>query len=150
MPSTYTSLHYHLVFCTKNREPLITPAIRDKLYRYIGGVLVHHRGVLVEIGGMPDHVHILAGLPAKLSVSQAMKAIKGASSRWVGEELGAIFGCQPGYAGFTVSESQMSRVRRYIQRQPQHHREVSFQDEVRKLLQRHHIDFSKENLFDDQ
>lgn len=148
MPSTYTNLHYHFVFGTKNREPMITPAIRDKLYRYIGGILKHHQGMLIEIGGMPDHVHILAGLPAKLSVSQAMKAIKGASSRWVSEELGAIFAWQPGYAAFTVSESQMLRVRRYIQNQPVHHRDTSFQQEVSRLLERHHINFSKENLFD--
>ena len=149
MPSTYTSLHYHFVFGTKNREPMITPAIREKLYRYVGGVLARHRGVLIEIGGMPDHVHILAGLPASLSVSQAMKAVKGAASRWVSEELGEVFGWQPGYAAFTVSESQMPRVRRYIQRQPEHHRNLSFHDEVRRLLERHHVDFPKEKLFDD-
>ncbi len=149
MPSTYTNLHYHFVFGTKNREPLITPTIRDPLYRYVGGVLNHHEGVLIEIGGMPDHVHILAGLPAKLSVSQAMKAIKGASSRWVSETLGAVFGWQPGYAAFTVSESKMTRVRRYIQNQQEHHRNTSFQHEVRQLLERHQIDFSEEDLFDD-
>ncbi len=149
MPSTYTNLHYHFVFGTKNRLPLITPAIQEKLYRYVGGILVHHRGVLTEIGGMPDHMHILAGLPAKLSVAQAMKAVKGASSRWASQELGAVFGWQPGYAAFTVSESQMPRVQHYIQRQPEHHRDLSFENELRQLLTRHRVDFPKEKLFDD-
>ncbi len=149
MPSTYTNLHYHFVFGTKDRLPLITPEIQEKLYRYVGGVFVHHQGVLIEIGGMPDHVHILAGMPANLSVAQAMKAVKGASSRWVSQELGAVFGWQPGYAAFTVSESQMFRVRRYIQRQPEHHKSLSFQNEIRQMLERHRIEFPKEKLFDD-
>ena len=149
MPSTYTKLHFHLIFATKKRQRLISAKVRDPLYRYIGGVIVQHRGMLLEIGGVSDHIHLLVGLPATVSVAEAVKTIKGSSSRWVGKELGEVFGWQPGYAAFTVSESGLTDVRRYIERQPQHHREHSFDDEMRRLLHAHGITPGTEIFPDD-
>jgi REP-associated tyrosine transposase len=139
MPHTFTNLRYHLVFTTKHRKAVIGPEVRDDLYRYIGGIIRRERGLLLEIGGVADHVHILAGFMPRLSLSEAMQKIKGSSSRWWNEQslTPDPFAWQNGYSAFTVSESQVAKVRRYIQRQEEHHQRVSYQDELQELLRRH-------------
>ena len=86
MSGTYTKLRYHFVFTTKGRESLIIPALKEDLHRYMSGIIVRQRGVVLEINGMPDHVHILAGLPPTISVAEIMKRIKGATSHWINEQ----------------------------------------------------------------
>lgn len=124
MGHTFTQLRYHLGFGTKHREPTISSEIQEDLYNYIGGIIRRHHGILVAIGGIADHVHILAGLKARYSLSEMLKIIKGGSSAWLNEQqLGdQHFAWQTGYSAFTVSESQVPRVRAYIQRQEEQHR----------------------------
>ena len=83
MRDTYSKLNYHLVFSTKNRIPLITDALRNPLYGYIGGILRGNGGVLLNVGGMPDHIHLLAGWGTSISVAKMLQLIKGSSSKWV-------------------------------------------------------------------
>jgi len=137
MARTYTKLVYHIVFSTKERIPLITGEIRDRLYPYIGGVIRGEKGSLMEIGGVADHVHILARFGAAVTISEMVKRIKGSSSHWLSQELGTWFAWQAGYGAFTVSESQVAVVRKYIQRQEEHHKRVSFKDELISLLRKH-------------
>ena len=148
MPHTFTNLRYHLVFSTKNRNPLIAPAIREELYCYLGGIIREHGGLLMEIGGIEDHVHILASLRPRFAVSEMLQKIKGNSSSWLNKEKlsNQHFGWQTGYAAFSVSESQVACVRRYIQRQQEHHHKMSFREEVEILLQRHGVDYSESDL----
>ena len=148
MARTYTKLVYHIVFSTKERMPLITGEIRDRLYPYLGGVIRGEKGSLVEIGGVADHVHILARFGATVAVSEMVKRIKGNSSHWLSQEVGTWFAWQTGYGAFTVSESQVAAVRKYIQRQEEHHQRVSFKDELISLLRKHGIEFDEENLLD--
>ena len=142
MSGTYTKLRYHFVFATKGREPMILPGLKTDLYAYMAGIIRRQKGVALEINGMPDHVHILAGMPPTLSVAEIMKRIKGATSYWINDQgrLDRHFAWRPGYGAFTVSESQVAKVRRYIRNQEEHHRNQSFDDEMALLLERHGLD----------
>jgi putative transposase len=150
MGDTYTKLIYHLVFSTKNRMPTITEAIRERLYEYIGGIIRSEGGSLIEIGGMPDHVHLLARLKADISVAEMVRLVKTNSSRWMHglPEADNGFGWQSGYGAFTVSGSQIASVQRYIQTQEKHHARRSFKDELIQLLRKHQIEFDERYIFD--
>jgi REP element-mobilizing transposase RayT len=142
MRDTYAKLNYHLVFSTKNRAPLITKAVQDDIYGYCGGILRGNGGVLLAAGGMPDHVHLLAGWGTSISVAKMLQLVKTNSSKWMNDRPGVAsgsFGWQIGYAAFSVNESQIPVVKKYIQNQEEHHRKMSFQEEFEELLKRHGI-----------
>jgi putative transposase len=147
--STYTNLLYHLVFSTKDRRSLITPALRAELYPYIGGIVHHERGVLLEIGGMPDHVHLVTKFRADVSVAEMLRLIKANSSKWANErrDLTDGFAWQTGYGAFSVSESQRPALRSYVQNQEEHHRRLSFKEEFRALLDKHGIAYDERYLW---
>ena len=135
MPATYCSLHYHAVFSTKERYPLITTDWRNDLHAYIGGIVRNLGGVPVTIGGTEDHAHILIGLRATHRLDYVMRDLKSGSSEWVHLTVGKrSFSWQPGYFGATVSPSQVGAVTRYILNQEEHHRHKSFQDEYIEML----------------
>jgi len=136
MPGTYTSLLYHLVFSTKDRIPLIEAGFREELYSYLGGIIRGEGGVLMEIGGMSDHLHLLVRLKPSIALADLLRCTKANSSKWVNEEKRRMrkFGWQDGYAAFTVSKSQVSRVTRYIANQQTHHAKTDFKQELRGLL----------------
>ena len=124
MPQSFVSLHYHLIFSTKHRLPLISPEVQPRLFEYIGGILQGEGSVLEAAGGMADHVHLLVSLNKQLSVSEALRIIKAGSSRWIHETLPASlseFAWQAGYGAFTVSYSNRGKVRDYLARQAEHH-----------------------------
>ncbi len=103
---------------------MITDPIRSELYPYLGGIVRDKDGILLEIGGMADHVHILAKLKQHIAIADILRELKANSSKLLNErpDLGQWFGWQTGYGAFTVSASQVSRVRKYIQNQEEHHR----------------------------
>ena|SRR6187431_1021796 len=144
MAGTYTYLLYHLVFSTKGRFPLVSRELQPELYAYVGGIVRGEGGVLIEIGGMPDHVHLLAKFKPTASLSEILRLVKGSSSKWVNVEK---FNPQVWLAGrvpaFSVSESQVDAVREYIRTQEAHHRRLSYQDEFRSLLDRHGIEYEE-------
>jgi REP element-mobilizing transposase RayT len=144
MPSTHLSLHFHVVFSTKNREPRVASEWRDRLHAFLGGVARTSDSVPEAIGGVADHVHMLLGLKATTRLSDVVRAIKAVSSKWVHDEIGdRAFKWQDGYGAFTVSPSQRDTVRSYISRQEEHHRKRSFQEEYLELLQRCGVDFDE-------
>ena len=137
MSSTHLSLHYHLIFGTRNREPWIAPTWRSRLHAYLGGILSSLDAIPEAIGGVEDHVHILVGLRATHTLAPVLRELKASSSRWVHEEIHLQeFAWQEGYGAFTVSASQREGVRAYILGQEEHHQTRSFQDEYIKLLQK--------------
>jgi len=148
MATSLTNLLYHIVFSTKERIPLIGDGLRESLYEYIGGILRGQRGVLLEIGGMPDHVHILAKLKADLAVAAAVRLIKTNSSGWINEnrKIQGRFEWQAGYFAVSVSESRVAELRHYIQTQQEHHARFSFRDELIKLLEKNRIAFDEKYL----
>ncbi len=148
MPSTHVSLHYHLVFSTKDRIPHMHKDWRWRLHAYLGGIVNELGGVPVTIGGVEDHVHLLVGLRATHCLSDVMQKVKGSSSLWVHEELHKpLFAWQEGYGAFTVSASQMDTVKRYIENQEEHHRQKSFQDEYLEFLQKYGVEYDERYLW---
>jgi putative transposase len=149
MSATHTNLLYHLIFSTKQRVPFITVTVQNELYQYIGGIVRGEKGVLLEAGGMPDHVHLLAKFSPTMAVSDMLRKIKANSSKWMNEK-GRLrkFGWQDGYAAFSVSESQVPIVSRYIRNQATHHRKLEFKSELIALLKRHRIEFEERYLWD--
>ncbi len=147
MGSTYLSLHYHLVFSAKHREPLIESAWRSRLHEYLGGT-VNGLGAQAEtVGGTADHVHLLVELRATHALADFMRELKKASSVWVHEEIGMrAFVWQEGYAAFTVSASARGKVRSYIQHQEEHHRRRGFLEELKILLKRSGVSFEEKYL----
>ncbi|HEX6899564.1 MAG TPA: IS200/IS605 family transposase [Thermoanaerobaculia bacterium] len=150
MAHTYSYLLYHLVFSTKQRVPSINDALRLPLYEYMGGIVRQNGGALLEIGGMPDHVHLLVRLKTDPSVAAVVQKIKGKSSKWVNDSglLQESFRWQQGYGVFSVSGSGAEKVRRYLRNQQEHHRKVGYIDELITLLKRHHIPYRLEDLLD--
>jgi len=147
MSSTHLSLHYHLIFGTKNHEPIITPAWRDRLHAYLGGVIRTLDGVPEAVGGVADHVHLLIGLRATQTLADVLRETKSVSSAWVHEDVGVCsFAWQEGYGAFTVSPSQLENVRAYIREQEEHHRTRTFREEYLALLKRSGVEFDERYL----
>ena len=145
MATTFANLVCHVVFSTKNREPLIREEIRDPLYEYMGGIIRGEGGVLLEVGGMPDHIHLLAKIKTDMAVATLVQKVKGKSSKWLND--GDVpFEWQAGYGTLSVSASLVDRVRQYIRLQEEHHRRVSFRDELVGLLRRHGIAYDERYL----
>jgi REP element-mobilizing transposase RayT len=146
MSDTYSSLHYHFVFGTKNRAPLLADAWRERLCQYIGGIVRSEGGVLERIGGMADHLHLLVSWKQSEALSDLMRAIKANSSRWIHDTLPEMkgFAWQDGYAVFSVSKSQCEAVARYIETQSEHHKKWSFQEELKALLDKHGVEYNPE------
>jgi putative transposase len=137
MPSTYLSLHYHILFGTKDRVPIIDSAWRSRLHEYLGGTIRGLGGFPEEVGGVTDHVHLLAGLKATHRLADVLRELKKASSMWVHEEMRiSHFAWQEGYAAFTVSATARESVRRYIADQEEHHRGRTFREEVVEMLEK--------------
>jgi len=149
MPRSYTNLIYHIVFSTKNRAPLITPEREQRLYEYIGGVIRGLGGILLCINGVEDHLHLLVKLRPDKSVSDILRDLKSNSSGWMHDVFSdaAEFSWQNGYGAFTVSESQIGRVVNYIERQKEHHRKESFENEFMSMLQKNGIEFERKYLW---
>lgn len=138
---SYVSAYFHCVFSTKERRPLIPPELRERLWPFLGGIARQNQMKAVEIGGVADHVHLLLSLPPTLSIAKALQLIKGGASKWVHETFPEhrLFGWQGKYGAFSVSVSQLDKTIAYIQRQEEHHRKVTFQEEFLALLKKHRI-----------
>ncbi len=150
MPQSLARLHVHLVFSTKNREPIITDSVRPSLHAYMATVLQNLNCHPVLINSVEDHIHLLFELARTVSVSQAVEDVKKSSSKWIKEQGPEFrtFAWQSGYGVFAVSESNVEIVRQYIANQREHHRKKTFQDEYRQFLERHRIPFDEKYVWD--
>ena len=145
MANTYTSLHYHLIFSTKNREPWIRQDIEQRIWEYMGGIARQNGMKALQVGGADDHVHLVVGIPATLAVSKALQLIKGGSCQWIHDTFPdlALFAWQDGYGAFTVSKSQLPDVIHYVAHQREHHRIRTFQEEYKTFLEKHGIEYDE-------
>ncbi|HEV2392111.1 MAG TPA: IS200/IS605 family transposase [Verrucomicrobiae bacterium] len=150
MANTFTSLHYHIVFSTKNRETWIRQDAQERVWDYLGGIARENDLKPLIVGGVEDHVHMLVEIPPTIALSEALQRLKGGSSRWLKQNIPYCrgFGWQDGYGAFTVSKSQEPHIKRYIQNQREHHRKQTFQEEYRQLLNRHGISYDERYLLD--
>ncbi len=147
MPGTYTSLHYHVIFSTKNREPLIVAAWRSRLHEYLGGMIHGLGGTPLGVGGVADHVHLLFGLKATHCLSDFMRDLKKDATNWTKETLQQPhFAWQEGYAAFTVSPTAIESVRDYVNDQEEHHRVRTFREELVMMLRRAGVEFEERYL----
>ena len=143
MASTLTNLLYHIIFSTKDREPFIREDFRAELEKYMAGIVRNERGILLGIGGMPDHLHLITKFKPDRSVADMVRLIKANSSKWVNEnhrEPGR-FAWQSGYGAFSVSQSQLKALKAYVANQQERHRARSFQEEFREFLTKHGVEF---------
>ena len=134
MASTYVSLRVHIVFATKERQPLIGDAWRGRLHAYLGGTLRGLGGTPLAIGGVANHVHLLVGIKATHAVADLVRELKKSSTEWIRVETGVRgFQWQEGYAALSVGV--IGPVVAYLENQEAHHRKVSSDDELRSLLE---------------
>ena len=145
MPGTYSQILLHVVFSTKNRARWLDTAVTERLYPYMGGIVRAEKGVLFEIGGVEDHVHLYLRWRADRAVSDLMRTVKARSSKWLHETFPrlAAFAWQEGYSAFSVSKSQEEAVKRYVAGQVDHHKKADFQSELLRLLRAHGIEFDE-------
>jgi len=144
---SHTHFLFHIVFGTKDRLPMIGEW-ENELHKYLAGIVKNLSGEAIEIGGMPDHQHLLARLDLKTSFPDFMRELKSSSSRWIRNNYRPTFGWQRRYGAFTVSESVSDVVRKYIKNQKQHHNKQNFDEEYKALLRHHRIDFNERYLWE--
>ena len=143
MAHTYSSNFIHCVFSTKDRRALIPEDRKAELFAYLGGIARDEGFDLAAAGGTANHIHLLFDLPASYSLAHAVQKLKGSSSRWMGKG----FSWQEGYGAFSVSPSQVSVVKRYIENQEEHHRKRSFEEEFVTLLRSCGIEYDERYVF---
>jgi putative transposase len=143
MAHTYASNFIHCVFSTKDRRSSIPAARAAELFTYLGAIAGGEGFSLIAAGGTANHVHLLFVLPASHSLARAVQKLKGSSSRWMGRG----FSWQEGYGAFSVSPSQVSVVKRYIQNQEEHHRKRNFEEEFVLLLRNCGIQYDERYVF---
>ncbi|HEX5397518.1 MAG TPA: IS200/IS605 family transposase [Verrucomicrobiae bacterium] len=146
---SYISSYFHCVFSTKERRPLITPELRDRLWPFLGGIARQNKMKAIEVGGIEDHVHILLSLPSTMAVAKALQLLKGGSSKWIHETFPEqrLFAWQEEYGAFSVSVSLLDRTVEYIRGQPEHHRKMTFREEFLALLKRHRVEYDERYLW---
>ncbi|MGQ0542632.1 MAG: IS200/IS605 family transposase, partial [Blastocatellia bacterium] len=128
MANTYSQIYIQIVFAVSGRENLVAKEWKAELYKYITGIVTNHGQKLLAINGVADHIHILLNIKPNIALSELVRDIKANSSRWINEKklVKGKFQWQEGFGAFSYSVSQLDVVIRYIHRQEEHHKEVSF------------------------
>jgi len=134
MSSTYVSLNVHIVFATKGRVPIIGESWIQDMHNYLGGTIRGLGATSLGVGGVADHVHLLAGLRGNQDVSELVREIKKGSNHWAQEHHFPGFAWQGGYAAFSFAPKDLSSLRQYVASQKEHHHHRSSIDELRELL----------------
>lgn len=150
MSHTYSRLHIHVVFSTKNRFPFISAELGSRLFPYIGGIIRELGGKPIHVNGIADHIHILVDVPPKIAIADLLRIVKANSSRWVHEQFPSHskFAWQTGYGAFSVSHRDLETVRKYVANQAEHHHRASFQEEFLKFLSEYEIEYDERYLWD--
>jgi putative transposase len=150
MPQSLSRILVHMVFSTKNREPLLSAALQNELHPYIAGTLDHIDCPSLRVGGVEDHVHLLFGLSRTKTIAEIVETVKTASSKWIKAKDARLsaFHWQSGYAAFSVSQSDADQVVAYIGNQAEHHRKRTFQEEYRLLSAKYQVAFDERYVWD--
>jgi REP-associated tyrosine transposase len=150
MSHTFSNLLYHLVWSTKNREPLIKKEIKHRFHSYIKTVIEREGANLLFINGIEDHVHLLVAMPLTMLIPDLIEKVKPVSSKWFNKTFPEIkgFKWQEGYGAFTVGKSNLQAVINYIKNQEEHHKTVSFEKEFISLLEAQGISYDKRFFLD--
>ena len=150
MPHSYTNLLVHVVFGTKNREPLLTEALRPGVLQFLTGGIREFKGIPLEVNGRPDHVHLLIKIRPDLRLSELLRDIKARSSGWIHHTFPGLqhFAWQAGYGAFSVDPISVEMIRNYIRNQEQHHQNESFESEYLRLLDAAGIEYDLRYLWE--
>src|SRR5271166_3088354 len=146
MAHSYVSSVFHVVFSTKQRMQLIRPDHQSRLWNYLAGIARNHGMQVLAVGGTENHVHMLVVLPSDMELSEPVRTLKENSSRWM-RETDRLFAWQEGYGAFSVSPSQLYKVKQYLANQPAHHATHSFEQEFLAMLQAANIGFEPDRVF---
>jgi putative transposase len=148
MAGSFSSVYLHLVFSTRNREPLLAPEQQKPVFAYMAAILRKLGCEFVLVNGIADHVHVICTLPVTLPLADLVRNVKGGSSRWIRDSREGMtdFGWQSGYAVFSFSRKHLDAVRRYVSNQEAHHLRKTFDEEYRELLQMAAIEFDDRYL----
>ncbi len=149
MANTYTQIHIHAIFAVQNRLSIIKDEWQNDLYSYITGIVTNHGHKMMQINGMPDHVHMLIGLRPVQSLSELMKYVKQDSTKWINQNrfINGRFSWQEGFGAFSHSKSQIPGVIKYIREQEEHHRKRTFREEYTDFLEKFDVDFDERYIF---
>ena len=146
--STYTQILYHIVFSTKNREPSLLKENREQLFRYIWGISQKHNCFLIRINGVEDHIHLLIRLHPSVALAALVKDIKMSSHKFIKDQnlFPDFISWQEGYGAFTYSIKAKNKLINYIKNQEEHHKDVSYKDELISLLEENKVMYEKRYL----
>ena len=150
MSQSLSSVLIHLVFSTKNRETFITPAIETELHPYMATIFRELKSPSLAINGATDHIHILFSLARVVTIADIVEEVKTSTSKWIknkGREF-RNFHWQRGYGAFSIGQSNVASLKRYIRGQKEHHKQITFQDEYRKFLKAYGIDYDERYVWD--
>ena len=149
MAQTLVNLLVHVIFSTKNREPFITEAVEADLYAYLGGILKNNQCRLLAAGGAEDHVHLLISQSKNIALSELLMDLKKDSSVWIKQKGKSFqnFHWQDGYAGFSISKSDVPGLKKYIANQKEHHRKRTFQEELIQFLNEFEMEYNERYLW---
>jgi putative transposase len=150
MSHSYSRLLVHLIFSTKNRQPLITDNIREELHAYLIGILRNLESPSIRLNSTDDHIHILFLQSKNKALENIVEEIKRGSSKWIktkGPEFSDFY-WQTGYAAFSVGQKGIDNVVAYISNQQEHHKSLSYIDEIKDMFQKLGLDFDEKHFFD--
>ncbi len=150
MAGTFSQIYVQIVFAVKGRDSLIKKGWEEELYKYITGVVQKKEQKMLEINGMPDHIHFLIGQKPSCCLSDLVREVKKASDDFIKERnfTKYNFQWQEGYGAFSYSDSSLDKVIRYIKNQKEHHRVISFKEEYIEFLKRFKVEYKDEYLFE--
>ncbi len=151
MASSLVKIDIHLIFHIKSTGVTMRDEDLPRIFSYIAGIVKGVGGASISVGGMTDHVHILASLPKAMSVVEFVRTIKTESSKWMKslDVSYADFAWQDGYGAFSVSPSVLAKTVEYIKNQAEHHERRSFEGEYRALLVASGVEFDERYAFGD-
>jgi len=149
MPHSYVQCRLHCIFSTKARKNLIPADVQPRLWPYIGGIAREHGMKALAVGGTDNHAHVLLAIPATITIAKAMQMVKAGSSTWLHDTFATMrgFSWQEGYGAFSVSASRLAETISYIEHQAEHHRTLSFEEEFKRFLERHRVEYDLRYVF---
>ena len=148
MSHTSGNILLHFIFSTLGRRALIKAEFRGDLFAYLGGIVREMNGVALIVNGTADHVHMLLRIRPVHSCAEIMRVVKANSSKWVREKWSREFAWQAGYGVFSVSESNVAAVTKYIAGQEEHHKKQSFQEEYVAFLKKNHVEYDERYIWE--
>ncbi|HWL07953.1 MAG TPA: IS200/IS605 family transposase [Planctomicrobium sp.] len=151
MSQSLSQIYLHLIFSTKDRRPFLQDeTFRAATHAYLAGTCKNLGCPAIQIGGVADHVHLLCRFGRRIEVSELIRELKRESSKWIKEEQTHLenFYWQNGYGAFSISPSHVETLVSYIANQEEHHRQITFQEEFRRICQKYHVEIDEQYVWD--